>query len=108
MKCTWVFQNPLVMVVPVQSITAASGGTETFARDPTAVMMPWLMRTTPSPIGGASGEGCTRPPTSAVTPAPLAAGTAVGEALTASSIAITSQPTRDPRDRRGLTAASLG
>src|SRR2546430_2535136 len=35
-KCTWLFQNPLVTVAAEQSITVALGGTETSAREPTA------------------------------------------------------------------------
>src|SRR5207253_2020869 len=72
-KCTWLFQKPAVTVPPAQSITVAPGGTRTSARAPTAVIVAPSTRTTPSGITAASGDGCTRPPTSAVTGVPDAA-----------------------------------
>jgi hypothetical protein len=66
-KWTWLFQKPASTVAPPQSRTFAAAGMDTPDRGPTATIVAPSIRTTPSTIGAASGEGCTRPPTSAVT-----------------------------------------
>ena len=55
-KWTWLFQKPATMVLPVQSMTRASGGIWTSLRLPIAVMTPSDATTTASASGAASGD----------------------------------------------------
>jgi len=54
-------------VAPAQSTIVAPDGTLTSARRPTDAIRPSAISTTPSGTAVASGDGCTRPPTSAMT-----------------------------------------
>jgi hypothetical protein len=55
-KCTWLFQKPATMVLPVQSITRAPPGICTSLALPTALTTPSVATTTAFASGAASGE----------------------------------------------------
>jgi hypothetical protein len=55
-KWTWLFQKPATTVLPVQSITRASGGIWISLARPTAAMTPADVTMMASEIGVASGE----------------------------------------------------